>query len=458
MAVTGRAAAGLPADRRGSEKRATTPRKRPLLLHTTEILISALNFTAIKHRFNTFTYTSSVHLAVPFTRHGSLHLMLWLSVISCLWVSAVCARLASPRLQPSLKVAQRTWERTHDIEQAIRDGGASGRTARRWRQTLKERGTLEPRPKSGRPPALSGVGAAAAVQLLCNGEHGGAHGVAAELKRQGLSSTVLHRTTVGRIAKKDAARQGHKLVVETGRPKRGVAPTTKHKRIDFAKAHLNWQWRNTMCTDRSKFYHRYPGQRVHRVRYHFEGDPPSVQTPNNPRPCNVYQGITPYGVTQPITVTGTWGERHDYKTMQGNQAQNITKAEYNTKVLPALLAEGNRIFGGQGISHWWLLQDNDPAHGDADTIIKEFNSKHYTHVNLMEDWPPSSPDLNPIENVWAWVNTRIEEEGCENFAAFKQAVIRACKSVPARMLKNLYTSMPKRMAAVLECKGKKTGY
>lgn len=400
----------------------------------------------------------SMLTAGPITRRGTSRLMLWIAVILIAGVSLGGAVKPPPHLVPSREAAQRTWEKTHDIELAITAGGASGRTARRWRQSFNKRGTFAALPKSGRPPAVSGEGAATALQLLRAGKHGAAHGVAVELKCQGVSEKVLHRTTINRIAKKEATNQGRELVVETGKPKRGLSPTTKRRRTTFASEHLKWLWNKLMFSDRSKFRHWYPGQRVSHVRYRFKGEPSTVQMPNTPHPCNVYQGITPFGVTRPITVTGTWQEDTQYRTTKGSKARNITKAEYNTKVLPALLEDGNRLFWGQGILHWWFQQDNDPAHADAARIIEKFNRDHGSQIHLFGPWPSNSPDLNPIENVWAWISTRVEGEGCKDFAAFKAAVKKASQAVPQSMLKHLYSSMPKRMAEVLKRKGEKSGY
>lgn len=73
-------------------------------------------------------------------------------------------------------------------------------------------------------------------------------------------------------------------------------------------------------------------------------------------------------------------------------------------------------------------------------------------------WPPNSPDLSPIENVWAYVDAKVQALGCKTFAEFKQAVLHELKSVPPQMLKKLYASMTNRVEVVLREKGGKTRY
>jgi DNA-binding MurR/RpiR family transcriptional regulator len=48
--------------------------------------------------------------------------------------------------------------------------------------------------------------------------------------------------------------------------------------------------------------------------------------------------------------------------------------------------------------------------------------------------------------------------GCKSFDQFQQAVLDELKAVPKSMIHNLFTSMPKRLAKVIETGGGKTKY
>jgi transposase len=51
---------------------------------------------------------------------------------------------------------------------------------------------------------------------------------------------------------------------------------------------------------------------------------------------------------------------------------------------------------------WRIMQDNAPCHRAS--IVKDFLREN--GVEFI-DWPPYSPDLNPIENVWSWIKRKL---------------------------------------------------
>lgn len=54
---------------------------------------------------------------------------------------------------------------------------------------------------------------------------------------------------------------------------------------------------------------------------------------------------------------------------------------------------------------WRLMQDNAPCH--TSKSVKAFLRER--GIKFI-DWPPYSPDLNPIENIWHWMKTVLETE------------------------------------------------
>lgn len=317
------------------------------------------------------------------------------------------------------------------------------------------------RPPPGRKFVLTPDAVKRATELLLDGESGGSRYVAKKLCSEGYTDKVVAHTTVTRAVKRQAQLDGDPLVAVRGVAKKRLTKATRAKRIAFATANLNRDWSKVMITDRCRFYLRYPGTKVKRVRWMRRSaeDEGEAFKPNKPSGYNVYAGITKYGVTPMHPVTGTTGLKTHFETLSGKKSRNITQAEYCQVLHNTLLPAGRRLFAKNRIQAWELQQDNDGAHNQAQASLTAFNNRpSRSTVSLLQGWPGTSPDLSPIENVWAWVGAEVAALGCKDMAEFKEAVDRTFKNIPQKMLDNLFASLPKRMAKVLERDGHKTGY
>jgi transposase len=327
-------------------------------------------------------------------------------------------------------------------------------TVRRWVQRQKARVPLKDKPRSGRPRILSTPAAnQAAMDLMKSGRT--ASRVAKDLHTQGLAPRVVHKATLIRAAREAARHQGYVLAAHTGKPARQLTALTKQKRLAFAQANLHTDWSRVMFTDRKRFLFRYPATKVHRCQWVKKGSKPEAHAVSNPQCVNVYAGITKASATACRLVAGTSKHKTTYKTQTGGQARNITRHEYKDVLQDTLLREGGRLLGGSRRRPWVLQQDNDPAHGAASATIATWNKGHTSNCKLLDNWPPNSPDLNPIENVWAWVDKRVQAMGCFDFDQFQAAVLEVIKAVPGWYLANLYDSMPRRIEKVIERGGDK---
>ena len=310
---------------------------------------------------------------------------------------------------------------------------------------------------SGRPSSVPvGIGLEAA-NMLASGQHGGAKQVSMALWNEGRTKTAVHRATLIRAARRESKEAGTSLVVRRGPPPQGLKSATMSKRVEFAENNRRRDWSNVMFTDRKKFHFKYPGRSVRAVRWELVGAgrrTGEVWRPNNPNSFNVYGGITKRGVTELHVVAGTTGYTSVFKTSSGKQARNITADEYRSVLQETLLPGGTARLGRK----WVFQQDGDPAHGRVDAALERWNSARRANVSLLQEWPGNSPDLNLIENVWSWVDRRVNEKGCSTFEEYKQEVRTQFAAFPRSMLKSLYDSMPKRLEEVIKEGGRRTKY
>jgi hypothetical protein len=102
---------------------------------------------------------------------------------------------------------------------------------------------------------------------------------------------------------------------------------------------------------------------------------------------------------------------------------------------------------------WWLLHDNDKKFKSLLVQQWLFNNG----VDVL-DFPPYSPDLNPIENLWQTLARAVEDHQCNTVPSLQDAVAEELEKVDKHHLGNLIRSMPERCAAVIAAKGWHTKY
>ena len=75
-------------------------------------------------------------------------------------------------------------------------------------------------------------------------------------------------------------------------------------------------------------------------------------------------------------------------------------------------------------------------------------------------WPPQSPDLNPIEHLWAHVKRELAKypEPPKGYNMLWERVIDVFYSIPKEVYQNLIESMPARIQAIKKAKGGYTKY
>ena len=100
-----------------------------------------------------------------------------------------------------------------------------------------------------------------------------------------------------------------------------------------------------------------------------------------------------------------------------------------------------------------ILMDNHPVHKSINSLLfyKEYKIK-------VIDFPPYSPDLNPIENIWEKIKKEIMKKEYQTLSVMTKDIWKVLDNITESQLRNYSASMNDRMKSWLQLKGSITKY
>jgi transposase len=100
-----------------------------------------------------------------------------------------------------------------------------------------------------------------------------------------------------------------------------------------------------------------------------------------------------------------------------------------------------------------FMQDGATAHTSGETIKKLKTLR----VDVIPDWPPRSPDLNPIETVWAILGKRISKRGATSIDDLEKITVEEWDKISQATIDGLVRGFEKRLREVIKTGGETIG-
>lgn len=208
------------------------------------------------------------------------------------------------------------------------------------------------------------------------------------------------------------------------------------KRLSFANGYLGFDWNKAIFSDEACFWTGEKGRvwvrrpKGKHVAYRREY---CANKEHKGEKVNVMGFFTAHGVGEILIFD-----------------ENMTGLVQRRLLKQGLLPTARKYYPS---GMWWHLHDND----------KKFHSKvvtewcHEHGVNNME-FPAYSPDLNPIENLWAILKARVENRNPRDVEELKEVILAEWKSIEKDICARLAGSMIRRCQAVIDNEGGRTKY
>lgn len=127
----------------------------------------------------------------------------------------------------------------------------------------------------------------------------------------------------------------------------------------------------------------------------------------------------------------------------------MNSEDYISKVLTPKLMRAIKTHKGI------LMQDGASCHSSRQTLAHLSKCK----VEVLDAWPSHSPDLNPVEQIWSWLDRDIRRRCPTNEEELIRETQAAWREMPQDVVDKFATSFKAKCQRVLEVEdGRENGY
>jgi len=266
--------------------------------------------------------------------------------------------------------------------------GISKSTAWNIKKKFTETGDVKDLPRTGQPSL-----AAEKIEKIVE-----------EIKNDGASLRKI--AGINEVSHTTIINYAHKAKLNFRRYEEIPILTENHKRLEFCEKYKSSFFRDWIFVDESYFhlFRNTMGAWTAETHIYVER--------KNPNPAlMVWGGVSKQGKT-PICI----------------EEYGITQQEYK-KILKEKLVPYSEIMFSDGL--YTVLQDNARPH--IGSLVTKWMTKH---IPIIENLPPYSPELNPIEHIWAIMKTEVEKMHPANLDELKKSINLAWNNITQEIINN----------------------
>ncbi len=200
-----------------------------------------------------------------------------------------------------------------------------------------------------------------------------------------------------------------------------MSDKTKYTRLTFCKTikemgfcddtdEGRWLRSHIMFTDETMILYRFIPTKNVRIRTaNIKDMQKTFQIGGRPLKVMIAGGLCRNGLTDVIVLPHTYEETGKKFTVTSETYLSHIVSVYEKNMVDNKSASGRKLFDDN--EHVFFMQDGAKPHTATKTIV-ELRKKFHKLFSMKSGeilWPPYSPDLNPIENLWSYFKTKLYE-------------------------------------------------
>lgn len=303
--------------------------------------------------------------------------------------------------------------------------------SRIWNRYL-ETNSVSDRPRSGRPPVTN----ERQNRLITLSVRRNPHIATPAIQREVQNATGM------RISLATLRRRIFATGLRNRRPLRvpRLTPDQRARRLNWARdqhQHNEEHWNNVMFSDETRICLVSDNRRIRVWR----------QPGRNSR-LNTATSVVPYAGGSAMFWAGIM---QNFRTPLVHIPENLNSRSYIENILQNFVLPQRQAFGDAFI----FMDDNARPHRSR--MVNDYLEEN--NITRM-DWPPNSPDQNPIEHAWDMLKRAIQRRVHQprTVNELVQAAIQEWDRIPAENFNNLIRSVPSRLDSCIRARGGNTEY